>query len=750
MRTLLPLLLLFTGCREVETIPDADGDGFSELSDCNDADATVHPGAAELCDGIDQDCDASIDDEAIDGATFYLDGDGDGYGNGSFATTGCDMPAGYIADSSDCNDNDPAFHPGATEADCSDPNDYNCDGTVGYADGDADGFPACQDCNDDAATINPGAIEQCDAADNDCDGITDEAGATGEGTWFNDLDGDGYGNPDDSLTGCDAPAGYVNNDDDCNDSSSEAKPGGIEVCDSLDNDCSGVADDDATDAPVWYADGDSDGYGNAAVTLVTCDAGPGWISDSSDCNDTDNFTFPGASEVCDDVDNNCDGSTDEGLTGTWYADGDDDGFGDPSVSIEGCPLGVGWTADGTDCDDADPGSNPDATESCDDVDNNCDGSTDEGLTATWYADGDGDGFGNAAVSINGCSPGAGWTADGTDCNDGDVDSNPGAVEACDGADNNCDGTADEGLDSRWYLDYDDDGYGDSTIFVDDCIAPSSNFSATDGDCDDLQSTISPGEAPGCNGLDNDCDGDIDNDADGDGYADITCGGDDCDDSNAAIVPELGGGCAVGTSCQAILDAGRSIGDGTYFIDVDGPGIGEPAFDVYCDMTATGEGWSLVRVDDHTDKGPMKSAAAVGTVPSTLACNGSNTKLSDAVIQQMWSGQLRFTTDADVAGDMYIYSDTDITAVSSFSDKCGNANVVKWYFGQDPSQLSGQSTHGEYCGWSFGPCNDSSYMCWWGPHNGYKVHMNPSWSHVSIPGPVATRNYEQGCGMGWVR
>ena len=73
----------------------------------------------------------------------------------------CDAPVGYVADDTDCNDADPAYNPGAVESDCADPSDYNCDGSVGYADGDGDGYGACEDCDDTNADVNPGAMEVC-------------------------------------------------------------------------------------------------------------------------------------------------------------------------------------------------------------------------------------------------------------------------------------------------------------------------------------------------------------------------------------------------------------------------------------------------------------------------------------------------------------------------------------------------------------------------------------------------------------
>jgi hypothetical protein len=171
------------------------------------------------------------------------------------------------------------------------------------------------------------------------------------------------------------------------------------------------------------------------------------------------------------------------------------------------------------------------------------------------------------------------------------------------------------------------------------------------------------------------------------------------------------------------------------------------------MTGDGGGWTLVRVDDATDKSPVKSAGAAGTVPSSLSCAGSNVKLSDAVIKRIWTTQMRVTVRADTAGDMVYLSDTNLAPLTSFSDQCGANNKITWYFKRAPSvpsQSGALNNHAEYCGWSFGPCASTSELCWYGPHNGYKVHMNASYAHLTIPANLAALGTEQGCAFGWVR
>ncbi|MBN2801173.1 MAG: putative metal-binding motif-containing protein, partial [Deltaproteobacteria bacterium] len=303
------VLLALTGCRKETEEPapaDSDGDGYTVLDDCDDANPEIHPGAAEACDGLDQDCDGSIDEDATDALTWHLDADGDGYGSASVTTTSCSQPDGYVDDATDCDDGDEAFHPGATEDDCSDPADYNCDGSSGYADADGDGVPACEDCDDSDAAVSPLRAETCDGIDDDCDGEVDEAGAVGEALWHADDDGDGFGDPLETTLACEAPEGWLADGRDCNDSSDQAHPGGVEVCDGLDNDCDGSEDDDATDAATWYADTDGDGYGSSDAAVRDCQAPPSFVAQGGDCDDAHADAHPGATEVCDALDNDCD------------------------------------------------------------------------------------------------------------------------------------------------------------------------------------------------------------------------------------------------------------------------------------------------------------------------------------------------------------------------------------------------------------------------------------------------------------
>ncbi|HNI55778.1 MAG TPA: MopE-related protein [Chitinophagales bacterium] len=187
---------------------------------------------------------------------------------------------------------------------------------------------------------------------------------------------------------------------------------------------------------------------DVAGTVSFADAdGDGYTSDV-DCNDADAAINPGATEICNGMDDNCNGDIDEGAGATWYADADGDTYGDAASTTVACDMPEGYVADATDCNDADAAVNPGATEVCNGVDDNCDGNIDEGLTfETWYADADGDMYGDAGASVSTCDGApAGYVADAADCNDADAAVNPGATEVCNGIDDNCDGNIDEGID----------------------------------------------------------------------------------------------------------------------------------------------------------------------------------------------------------------------------------------------------------------------------------------------------------------
>ena len=196
----------------------------------------------------------------------------------------------------------------------------------------------------------------------------------------------------------------------------------------------------------FYADTDNDGFGDPGVSQMACSAPDGFVAGNTDCDDTRNDVFPGAPELCDGVDNDCDGDIDEEVQTTFYADTDNDGFGDPAVSQTACSAPNGFVTDNTDCDDTRDDVFPGAPELCDGVDNDCDGDTDEDGQTLFYEDLDGDNFGNSNISIMACVAPDGFVANNNDCDDANPDVFPGAPELCDGVDNDCNGDTDENPD----------------------------------------------------------------------------------------------------------------------------------------------------------------------------------------------------------------------------------------------------------------------------------------------------------------
>ena len=361
------------GAGAVTWFVDEDGDGFgvgevvscakpdgavADGGDCDDSDVDVHPGAAERCDGVDQDCDDKVD-EGLDAVLQYADEDGDGYGDDAVSESRCVSASdAWVVEGGDCDDAEAAVNPGATDAPY-DGLDADCDGSDDY-DVDGDGERAEDyggtDCDDTSAAVGPGVSEVCgDSIDNNCDGAVDDAG-TGGGEWYIDGDGDGYG--EELVAACVRPEGAVLVDGDCDDADGERHPNKTEVCDGLDQDCDDAVDDGVATS-VHYADSDGDGYGVTGDTEVRCERdGDGWATLDGDCDDGVASVNPGATEIYyDGVDGNCDGADDD----------DADGDGEKAEA-----------RGGADCDDTDAGIGPHVEEVCGDgVDADCAGLTEK-------------------------------------------------------------------------------------------------------------------------------------------------------------------------------------------------------------------------------------------------------------------------------------------------------------------------------------------------------------------------------------
>jgi hypothetical protein len=577
-------LLAVAGCKV-----DGDGDGALRSADCDDSNPNQTPGAPEVCNGVDDNCNGSTDEDPVDGTLSFIDLDNDGFGDRDTAgVMFCTVPGGFVAlDSTDCDDDD--------------------------------------------ARVSPLNVEICNGLDDNCDSTIDEGFSVQE--WYRDVDGDGFGDPADPITACVPPEGYVDTSDDCDDTSPDIFPGAPELCNGLDDDCNLEIDDAPTDATEWYADTDDDGFGDELTALVACDAPDGFVAALGDCNDVSADVYPGAIEVCNSVDDDCNELIDDGVVGApdWYLDGDSDGFGLDTDVVAACDAPTGYVGTGGDCDDtstlffpgapetdctdlndyncdgsvaftdadvdgfaaceecddADPNRFPGATDVCNGIDDDCDLAIDEDAAASaWYQDLDGDTFGSDASRVDGCvSPGADYIAIGGDCDDTDITISPLGTELCNGLDDNCDTVIDNGgIDGvTYYADGDGDGYGDAASSTVDCSLPA-GFVLDSTDCDDIRLSVYPGATEICDGFDNDCDLRVDidavdgfeayPDADGDTYGDLAaaetvCAGvvgyiadsTDCDDTLSAVNPAATEICDNGLddNCDASSGACRRTG-----------------------------------------------------------------------------------------------------------------------------------------------------------------------------------------------
>ena len=511
------------------TCDDSDGDGYPDIAcggtDCDDSDPSISPGVLETCEnGLDEDC---------DGIDNVLDGDGDGY-----VDINC-------VGGDDCDDSDINLNPSV--------------------DADGDGSNACLDCNDTpgvGAFMFPGNPEVCgDGVDQDCSGADDLA----------DVDGDGYTNvacggddcDDDDAgvnIGVDLDGDGSNACEDCDDSDASAVPGGLEVCDGVDNDCDGATDDiDADgdgDPPIACGGGDCDD--SDPTVGATTDADGDGSNACEDCNDSDDTIYPGAPELCDDIDTDCDGLVD-GL------DLDVGGTIDPPTSVSGTTGLVfsgfpnTFTATVSTPSSALVDLNVTMNASIEDtLQATVELTSPAGTTITLFPGVGtgilGAGFIDTVFDDEAASP----ITSGMEPFTGSFQPT-GPLSSFDGEDPNGVWTLtiattnffafNDTLDS-WTLDL-------STGTVDD--ADLDGWVAC-GDCDDSEATVYPGAPETCgDGIDQDCDGvDASGDVDGDGYVDADCGGDDCDDSDSSINPSVDGDGDGSNVCEDCDDADPAI------------------------------------------------------------------------------------------------------------------------------------------------------------------------------------------------
>ncbi len=681
--------------------PDDDNDGDSDATDCESLDPDIHVGAAEKCNNIDDNCNDEVDEDLgklacgkgvcfhtvpaclegvvqvcdpLEGVTAEtcdgLDNDCDGQADEDLGWSSCGMGA--------CNHTAPNCAGGVpqmcdpmegAEAETCDGQDNDCDGKVDEELGSTTcGVGIClhtvlnciggvpQVCNAEEGAV----AEICDGLDNNCDGVKDEG--------FNDQDLDGKPDCVDLDDDGDGELDIT----DCAPLNADIHTGAIEACDGVDNNCAaGIDEEDATGCTDYYLDQDGDGHGmlGGGKKCLCWPQGLYKALVEDDCQDLNPWVFPGATELCDGVDNDCDDEVDEpGATGcSWfYTDPDMDGYGSGEPACVCEALGAGWSVLPGDCNEENSDVHPGALELCDGLDNDCDQAVDE----TYDLTSDKNNCGECGKS---CEPDfALGQCVNSECN----------IADCFAGYDDCDEDPGTGCEVNTNLDVANCGECKKV-----CNLPNAESICTSGTC-----TI--GE----------CDAHY---MDDDGIAESGC--EEVSYGLIAADPAL--------TCLDLLEFSPATTSGAYWLDPDQDGS---AFQTWCEMNYDGGGWTLIEMQAGNTMldGTYWSPAARN--PDALAVFGDSpnvaARLSAIEINAIFKysdGHVQHRYNNNAPGYML----TDVFGSSTPSIISGGTMDIA-------KALRGESgKEGGFCdfygGTGFKCCNNNGAGMDWRRYNSYK-------------------------------
>jgi hypothetical protein len=636
--------------------PERGCDVAPDQRDCDDSDRAINHTSTTACGGlegaaacalrgwcarpgVDEDCDGQVNEGCPAQA---CDQDGDG-----FAVASCPTPP--PAGMADCNDADAHVYPGAPDV-CGDTVLQNCSIDLPCSqDADGDGYNAGADCNDADNTVHPWASEACNARDDDCDGVVDDgnpgvsAGTTLDGAQCNfDNDGvcatgpgrcvcsptlsDGMMDPTGDRTLCPGESAGQPWGPRC----FGATQPGYEQCDALDHDCNEIPDapgGENLDPAILGSPCHNLPAPCVQGVVIGCDLSmshPWYTNPSYVCSSDERGPM---TETCNGVNDDCDGQTDEGFNLGLPCDG-----GDGDLCLEGqiaCDgMGGAVCNDGT-------GTN---AELCDFVDNNCNGVNNEGFVTGTPCDGPDADLCNEGAMV--CAVGGMSTV----CSDVSGDN----IELCNNGDDDCDGQTDEGFPQKGQAcDGGDTDMCIEGVFV--CNGPGTGVTCNDNTGNTVEL---------CDATDNDCDG-----TNNEGFAlGVPCDGSDSDMCIEGVTVCAGNG--MGTVCS---DNTSGTTETCNNVDDD------------CDMT----------VDD----GAGATCGPLGDTCTSGACGcGAGGLCSTDVADNCASGVCR-------CGSGAACNPVNSDACTSGNCRCGG--------GQACTGLSDTCTSGSCrCGMSAGPCSSA--------------------------------------------